>query len=513
MTKLLIRGARVLDLDGDVHMPPLLDILIEGDRISAVGPHISAEAAAGAAVIAAQGKLAIPGLINSHFHSNDVLAKGLMEDLALDSWSMMASPLGSRRSLQEVRARTLLGAIDCLRNGITTVQDFSNFAPANEEVLDTILDAYADAGIRVIFSVTLRDKSQMDTIPWIREIAPAAMHDAIGNNAEAPGPQMDFVASQIKRVGDRAGMLRWALSPSAPQRCSPGMLEAVADLSKKLNLPVYTHVYETRMQRVFAQQALADYGGSAIRMLEATGLLGPNTTIAHGVWPEHDEIELIGKTGTNVVLNMLSNLKLKSGIAPVMDYRANGVNLALGCDNCSCSDVQSLMQVMKLFCLLTASSSPFSTGVTAVDALRAATIGGARAAGLEKSLGAIKPGFKADIVLLDLFDTAYVPFNSAVRQVVFADSGRAIDSVIVNGRLVIEGRKLLSVDEAALHEEIAGLMPAVRTEFSRLREGYEKARPYLDEVQKRAWNVPLSVHRHVGAPATEMLPRKGRGRA
>jgi cytosine/adenosine deaminase-related metal-dependent hydrolase len=352
----------------------------------------------------------------------------------------------------------------------------------------------------------------MDTIPWIREIAPAAMHDAIGNSADAPGPQMDFVASQIKRVGDRAGMLRWALSPSAPQRCSPGMLEAVADLSKKLNLPVYTHVYETRMQRVFAQQALADYGGSAIRMLEATGLLGPNTSIAHGVWPEHDEIELIGKTGTNVVLNMLSNLKLKSGIAPVMDYRANGVNLALGCDNCSCSDVQSLMQVMKLFCLLTASSSPFSTGVTAVDALRAATVGGARAAGLDKSIGAIKPGFKADIVLLDLSDTAYVPFNSAVRQVVFADSGRAIDSVIVNGRLVIEERKLLSVDEAALHEEIAGLMPAVRTEFSRLREGYEKAQPYLDEVQRRAWEVPLSVHRHVGAPATEMLPRKGRGK-
>ena len=99
MTKLLIRGARVLDLDGDVHMPPLLDILIEGDRISAVGPHISAEAAAGAEIIEAQGKLAIPGLINSHFHSHDVLAKGLMEDLALDSWSMMSGPLGSRRSV------------------------------------------------------------------------------------------------------------------------------------------------------------------------------------------------------------------------------------------------------------------------------------------------------------------------------------------------------------------------------------------------------------------------------
>jgi cytosine/adenosine deaminase-related metal-dependent hydrolase len=337
------------------------------------------------------------------------------------------------------------------------------------------------------------------------------MHAAIGNNVEAPGPQMDFVAAQIKRVGDRGGMLRWALSPSAPQRCSPGLLEAVAALSKKLDLPVYTHVYETRMQRVFSQLNLPDYGGSAVRMLEATGLLGPNVTIAHGVWPEHDEIELIGSTGTNVALNMLSNLKLKSGVAPVLDYRANGVNIALGCDNCSCSDVQSLMQVMKLFCLLTSVSTPYSTGVSAVDALRAGTAGGARAAGLGDSLGAIKPGYKADLVLIDLADIAYVPFNSAVRQLVFSDSGRAIDTVIVNGRVVIEDRRALGVDETALREEVEALMPAVRTEFSRLRDGYDKAKPYLDEVQKRTWAVPLSVHRHVGAPATPILPRKGRG--
>ena len=514
MTKLLIRGARVLDLDGDTDLPPVQDILIEGDSIRAVAPHLHMveEHTRGADIIEAHGKLAIPGLVNSHYHSNDILAKGMMEDLMLDSWSMMASPLGTRRSLAEVRARTLVGAIDCLRNGITTVQDFSNFSPANEEVLDTILDAYSDAGIRVVFSVTLRDKSQVDTIPWIREIAPAAMHAAIGNNVEAPGPQMDFVERQIKRLGDREGMLRWALSPSAPQRCSPGLLEAVAALSKKLGLPVYTHVYETRMQRVFSQLNLPDYGGSAIRMLEATGLLGPNVSIAHGVWPEHDEIELLGATGTNVVLNMLSNLKLKNGVAPVMDYRANGVNLALGCDNCSCSDVQSLLQVMKLFCLLTAVSSPGPTGTGAVDAFRAGTIGGARAAGLGTTLGAIKPGFKADLALIDLDDIAYVPFNSAIRQLVYSDSGRAIDTVIVNGRVVIEERKLLSVDETALREEVAGLMPAVRTEFSRLREGYEKAQPYLDEVQRRAWEVPLSVHRHVGAPATVLLPRKGRGK-
>jgi len=510
MKKLLIRGARVLDLDGDTDMPPVQDILIEDDSISAVAPRLAAELTRGAEIIEARGKLAIPGLINSHYHSNDILAKGMMEDLPLESWSMMASPLGTCRSLAEVRARTLVGAIDCLRNGITTVQDFSNFSPMNEEILDTILDAYAEAGIRVIFSVTVRDQSQVDTIPWIRELVPVELHELIGTRTEPPGPQMDFVARQIKRVGDRGGMLRWALSPSAPHRCSRGLLEAVAGLSRQTGLPVYTHVYETRTQRVFAHERLAAYGGSVIRMMQATGLLGPNVTIAHAVWPEHDEIELIGSSGTNVVLNMLSNLKLKSGIAPILDYRANGVNLALGCDNCSCSDVQSLMQVMKLFCLLSSVSSPGDTGVTAKEALRAGTVGGARAAGMEQSLGVLRPGYKADLALVDLADIAYVPFNSAVRQLVFSDSGRAIETVIVNGRVIVKDRKLLGVDEAALREELGALMPAVRADFERLRSGYEKTRPYLDEVQRRAWATPLSIHRYVGAPQTALLPASNR---
>src|SRR5439155_18830734 len=168
-------------------------------------------------------------------------------------------------------------------------------------------------------------------------------------------------------------------------------------------------------------------GGAAIRFVEPSGILGSHVTIAHGVWAESDEIQLIGRSGTNVVLNMLSNLKLKSGVAPILDYRAWGVNLALGCDNCSCSDVQSLLQVMKLFCLLSAVSSPERTSVTAAEAFRAATVGGARTAGLEKTLGALRPGFKADLVLLDLADPAYMPFNSAVRQLVYADSGRSIE--------------------------------------------------------------------------------------
>ena len=495
---LLLRGARVLDLDGDLDDPPVRDIVIENGLIKSIGDALTPPA--GAEVIDAGGMLAIPGLVNAHYHSHDVLAKGMLEDLALEHWGVLAGQVGSKRSLAEVRARTLLGAIECLRNGITTVQDMSVFSPMSDEVLDTILEAYAEAGIRVEYAITVRDKSQIDTIPWVAELAPGELHSIIGTQSDSPGPQMDFVEKAIARVGDRGGMLRWALAPSAPQRCSPELLAAVADLSRRRDLPVYTHVYETRTQRIFSHERLAAYGGSAIRLLGATGLLGPHVTIAHGIWPEDDELDLIGETKTNVVLNMLSNLKLKSGVAPILDYRSRGVNIALGCDNCSCSDVQSMLQVMKLFCLLSAVSSPERTSVNAEAALRAATLGGAKTAGLSDSIGALHPGHKADITLLDLADPAYVPYNSAVRQLVYADSGRSIRTVIVDGEVVVRDGRSSRVDEASLREEIAGMMPSLRSDVAKLQSGYAKVLPYLDEVQRRAWATPLPIHRYVGKP-------------
>jgi cytosine/adenosine deaminase-related metal-dependent hydrolase len=495
MKKLLIRGGRVLDLEQDLDEPPLRDILIEAGSIASVGGHVDD---AGAEVIDASGMLVCPGLVNAHYHSHDVLARGMFEDLALEYWGTLAGPLGSRRSIAEVRARTLAGALECLRNGITTVQDMSSFSPMTEEYVDAILDAYAEAGIRVIFSVTVRDLSQLDTIPWIAELAPKELHEVVGTQRDPAGPQMDFVSRQIERIGDRGGMVRWALSPSAPQRCTPPLLEAVADLSRRRNLPVYTHVYETRVQRIFSHDRLSGYGGSALKYMEAAGLLGPLVTIAHGVWPEENELDIIGRSGTNVVLNMLSNLKLKSGVAPILAYRARGVNLALGCDNCSCSDVQSMLQVMKLFCLLSGVSAPQRTEVTAAEALRAATLGGARTAGLSSSVGALRPGYKADLVLMDLADPAYVPLNSAVRQLVYSDSGRSIRTVLVDGRVVVRDGRATRVDEAALRAEIAGLMPAVRADVGKMRAGYDKLRPFIDEVHRRAWARPLPIDRFLG---------------
>lgn len=492
----LLRGARVFDHDGNRDLPDITDVVIENGKILAVGADLD-KAGENAERVDLTGHVLLPGFVNAHYHSHDVLAKGFFETVPLEQWGLIAGPIANGRTHDEVRTRTLVGAIECLRNGITTVQDFASFAPMDDSYVDAILDAYAEAGIRVIFSITVRDRSQLETIPWASDLVPPELHGVVGNRADDPDPQLAFIERQIDRVGDRGGMVIWALSPSAPQRCSPRLMQGVAELATRRNLPVYTHVYETRAQRLFVSDAFRSHGGSAIDYMESVGLLGPHVTIAHGVWPDAAEIEKLAATKTGVVLNMLSNLRLRSGVAPIATYRRLGVPLALGCDNCSCSDVQSMFQVMKMFCLLGGISDPNAEAPLATEALHLATVGGARSAGRADQLGAIRPGMQADLIALDLSDPAYRPLNSVVRQIVYADSGRSIRHVWVNGRQVIRNGRVASVDEDRLDATVAKLMPEVRRDLEKLRANAEKVGPAFAEIQRRAWSAKFDYDRYL----------------
>jgi len=153
--KLLIRGGQVYDHDGDVHHPPVADILIADGRIAAVGPNLVADGEH--EIIDARGRLVVPGLINAHYHSHDVLCRGLFEELPLEMWLLYTLPMGRNRSHAEVRARTLVGALESLRCGITTVQDMLGLIPLNDEYTDIVLSAYRESGIRVVFSPMVAD--------------------------------------------------------------------------------------------------------------------------------------------------------------------------------------------------------------------------------------------------------------------------------------------------------------------------------------------------------------------
>jgi cytosine/adenosine deaminase-related metal-dependent hydrolase len=493
--RFLIRGGRVYDHDGDVHQPATADLLIGGGVIEQIAPALAAD---GAEVIDASGKLVVPGLVNAHYHSHDVLAKGLFEEMPFDVWTLHSNPGNyGPRSREEIRLRTLIGAAEQLRNGITTVQDFLTVVPQDGATVDTVLSAYAEAGIRVVFGIAARDRAALDIAPFIPKDLPDAMRKRLAGADSTAKRELDFVAGQIKRLGQHPSPLQsWALAPSAPQRCSPELLEGIAALSREHDLPVFTHVYETRIQAAGAR--VQEDAASLLDALDRSGLLNERLNIVHGVWLTARDIARIAEAKARVVHNPISNLKLKSGIAPILDLHRAGIEIALGCDNYSCAETQNIFVAMRMLCLLPAVTDPEPHPINAAYALRAATLTGARAVGHGRSIGALKPGMAADLTILDLNEPSFVPFNSAARQIVYAEAGRAVETVFVAGRPVVRGGKLTTIDEAALAAEISKIAPAFRRDAAALASRNSELIAPLLEANRAAWNVSLGFERYIG---------------
>jgi cytosine/adenosine deaminase-related metal-dependent hydrolase len=477
--RLLVRGGQVYDHDGDVHKPAVADILIEGGNIVAVGAGLASDGVQ--EIIDARDRLVVPGLINAHYHSHDTLCRGMFEELPLEMWLLYTLPMGANRSREELRARTLVGAVESLRCGITTVQDMLGLVPLDEASTDVVVEAYRDAGIRVVFSPMVWD---IPPIAMVRnkDSLPADVQEMLGTTGRPVRDQLDYLESQFNRH-PAAGTLHWAVAPFAPQRCTPKMLQGCADLAHKHDLPIYTHVYETRGQALIAREQFGAHDGSLISYLEHNGLLGPRLNIVHSVWISRGEMDRMAAADAGIVLNHL---------------REAGVRLGLGCDNCSGSDVQNIFQAMKLFCLFAAVSEPEPGPALAHEVLRHATLGNARTAGLAGSLGAIKAGYKADLVLIDLKDTAYLPYNSAARQLVYTESGRGVDTVIVDGRVVFKDRKVTTIDEEALRQEVAGLMRHFVADYDAVVESRKRALPYMLDAHRQMWRPDIGMNRFIG---------------
>ena len=486
---LLLRGVRVLDPLAPEPKPALRDIAINGDRIADVG---TIEPPAAARIVDGTDLLAIPGLVSAHYHSHDTLLKGSFAPMPLEAWLLHAVPPNyPQRPREEIRARVLIGALEALKSGITTVQDMATVHPFDPGELDTILQAYDDIGIRCVFALQAGDVPGSRILPFWDEVIPKDLR------VKGPDPfsAKDLVVridGERRRHAGKHPRITWGLAPTTPEICSEEYLGLLAELARRESLPVFSHVGESKANTSIARRYYREDGGSAIKHLARAGLLNERFTLAHGVWLTREEIELIAETRAHVALNPSSNLKTGSGIAPVREYLQAGVKLGLGTDNSSCSDVQNLFQAMKLFAVY--------CGDDGRKAFAAATIGSARAIGLGEEVGCIAPGRKADITLLSLRDPAFAPLNDAVRQLVYTEPGRAVRHVIVDGRLVIENGRATTVDEDDLYRSIERLMPALSREVEAIRKRNEPLMPYLLEANRRTAALDLGMDRFRIAP-------------
>lgn len=496
-TTLLIRGGRALTPGADWHEPPSVDIAVAGNTIAGIASAYSLDGGPAVDVIDARDHLVLPGFVNAHYHSHDVLAKGTLEEVPLESWRLYAlPPQYPPRSVEEIYARTLLGALECLRSGMTTVQDMLTLYPYEDRHMDAVMAAYEKVGVRVVFALQYADRKGIETIPFWKDTFPAELHPLLSTAAE-PERKLDLLGhfEETRLKAAPRPLVSWALGPSAPERCSPALMRRTIELARRYDIPVYTHIYESRGMALQARLTLPEYSGLLVKRLAEEGVLDPRLNFAHSVWLAREEIDLLAEHGAGVVLNPQGNLKMKCGIPPIRMLQDAGVRIGLGCDNCSCSDAQNMFVAMKLFALLAAVSDPIPGPPQTIAVIRAATEAGADGARLGHAIGRIAVGFKADLTLIDMNDPSWSPMNSAARQLVHVEAGRGVRTVLVDGKVVVRDRKLASVDETTIYDAVKAVMPGFRKDFADISARVAKLQPWLDRAHKQIMAAEMDIER------------------
>jgi guanine deaminase len=487
VSRLAIRNCRALIGSAQEASGPL-DIMLDGRRIAAVEP--AGEAVAEMA-IDASGCLLAPGLINGHFHSHEHFQKGRFDNLPLELWmNYVRPPRPVPLSARQVYLRTLIGAIEALRSGTTTLVDDMNLGAALERShLDAVFQAYEDIGIRALVGLSMMDRPFFESLPFVKEEFEPELLDELRAMPVADPTRLMALARELARLRHpsehRVGFIA---APSAPQRCTTEFLQAVRLLADEFDLPVITHLHETRLQVVTGHLR---EGMSFVQYLHRIGFLRPKTSLIHGVWLTPVDIEILASSEATVQHNPWSNLRLGSGVAPMRALLEAGVNVSMGSDGCASTDTCNMLHSVALMAGLSKLRGHHAEWIGAAEALRAATLGGAVALGKDAELGTIEPGKTADLVLFRLDRVPFVPLNDPVRQLVYAERGASIDTVIVNGKVVIERGALVTIDEAAILAEIADEHAALAPSIEAAERSVDRMRPALERIHGRCACHPI----------------------
>ena len=460
---LLIRRALVLPGGGD-WKARRADILIRDGRIDAVGEvrhHADG-------VIDGSSLLAVPGFVNAHYHSPLSILRGTADGFSHPAFMWQNQADTAQRTAHEVYVSALLGGVEMLATGTTAAIDHFPEQGFPPEHVDAVARAYRELGMRAVIALRVFDEAYDDIVP------PGGLPPALaGANPLAPPPlsdNMDLVEEAVNRYDDPGGLLRVFPAPSNPCRCSDALLVACEQLARSRGLGVHTHLLETEVQTRIAQER---YGTTMVRHMDRLGLLSSRLSCAHTIWLGEDDIALLAERGVTVVHNPESNLKVGAGFMPLPAMRRHGVRVALGTDGASTNDNLVLHEAMRLAVILHRPTEDRSRWARAEDALEMATLAGAAALQCGPSVGRIAVGQSADLVLYDLTKPRWTPCNEPAQQLVFAETGDSVHTVLVAGRVVVENGRVVSVDVEALLRESRGMLATIRNRNSALQSAVQ----------------------------------------
>jgi 5-methylthioadenosine/S-adenosylhomocysteine deaminase len=485
--KTLFKNGTLLSMDDPARVgPERADVLIVDDRIGEIAPEI--EPAGVDRVIDATDLLLMPGMVNAHIHTEQNTFRGRYPGLPLEVLMLYAYPLTGAVPLDQemIYLRTLLAGIESLKSGVTSILDDVMEVPHQGlEQLGSVFRAYDEIGMRANVSGHVINRPFFETIPYLEETLPDRLKEKF---LRVPPLELSeymlFCDEAVASFHDRAnGRLRYVVAPSGPQRCTEELLGTVAQFSRATGVAFHIHILETRVQRVTGTRL---YGKSLIKLMADLDALHEKTSIAHAIWIDEEDVELIAARGATVAHNPVCNLRIGSGVAPLRALLRAGVNVALGTDGISSNDSCRLFDVMKVAGLIhTLSTDDYDEWPTAAEILWAATRGGSRAVGLDDQIGSLEVGKKADLVALDLCSSAFVPVNDLANQLVYAENGSSVRLVLVDGEIVVEDGRCTKIDEAEVLKEARSVLGGYLKQHAAVEDDARELEPYLRAVYER----------------------------
>lgn len=419
-----------------------VDVQIVDGAITAIAPNLPVIGTA----IDGKNKLLLPGFFNAHTHSSEMWQRGIMSALPLELWLAELydfAPLDP----EQVYLGALGTAVETLLSGGTSVVDHLVLIPGLElETIAIATRAYREVGIRAFIAPLIQDESLSAGIPSGES---AQTHEPYFRSTAATLEIIEEAVRQFHRPEEGINIL---VAPTGIQLCTDALFAGCTELSDRYNLCRHSHLLETRAQEKLAQEK---YGCTAVEHLKRIGFLSDCTTLAHCVWLNDHDIAILAETKSTVVHNPLSNLRLGSGIAPILKYRQAGVNITFGCDGASSNDSQDLLEAIKIGSILhNVTDLDYQHWITPRQAVEMASLGGAKGLNIADKLGSITIGKQADLVLYDLTNLSLLPRTDPIGLLVLGRPTNVVNSVWVNGKQIVADGKVTTINVDELRQEL-----------------------------------------------------------
>ena len=425
LADLLIVGGTVVTMDAAHRLIDDGAVAIRGDSILAVGKRseLSAQYAA-QKTLDARGALILPGLINGHAHAAMSLFRGLADDLALDEWLQKhIFPAEAHNVNEEFVARgTRLSVLEMLRGGITTYADMYYFE-------DVVARVTKEAGMRGILGETIVDFPAPDN--------------------KTPAEALVYAQDYITQWKSDP-LISPAVAPHAIYTCSEKTLLESAALARRNQVPILIHISEALFE---IEQSRKKQALSPVSYLGKIGFLGPDVVAAHCIWVDAADVALLKHFSVGCIHNPSSNMKLASGVMPVVDFLASGQAVGLATDGAASNNSQDIFEEMDTAAKLQKIARMDPRALPAVQVVEMATLGGARALHMDKFIGSLEPGKKADVIFVDTSGPHATPMYDVYSQLVYALRGSDVKTVIVGGKLLMENHHMLTLDEEQILRE------------------------------------------------------------